>query len=64
MVQTGVVQIKAAALRAVKMWHKDLEHLQKNFPDLPALNELRHSLSHASWPKDAPFCKGARVEAW
>ena len=63
-VQTGAVQAKAAALRAVKMWRKDLEHLQKTFPALPPLNELWHCLSHASWPKDAPFRKGARVEAW
>ena len=60
-VQTGVEQAKAAALRAVTMWREDLENLRNTFPTLP--NDLRYELSYTSWPTDAPFVKGARVQA-
>lgn len=60
-IKLGVAQVRAAALKAVRQWGKDLEALPDAF-DLPALPDLLCRLQKPVWPADALFARGAIVE--
>lgn len=63
-VEHGVHQARLVAGKAMELWRQDRDQLRDSFPCLPALSELRRRLDETSWAVDAPFKRGARVEAW
>lgn len=63
-IDKGVLQLRNAARRAAAQWRTDLEALPTAFPRLPALSQLLERLSDPSWPADAAFKRGARVEVY
>eukprot|EP00747_Dinoflagellata_sp_TGD_P013972 gnl/TRDRNA2_/TRDRNA2_123061_c1_seq1.p1 gnl/TRDRNA2_/TRDRNA2_123061_c1~~gnl/TRDRNA2_/TRDRNA2_123061_c1_seq1.p1 ORF type:complete len:313 (+),score=54.74 gnl/TRDRNA2_/TRDRNA2_123061_c1_seq1:66-941(+) len=61
-VQRGLSQAQMATRRAAAQWRADLEALHLEVPSFPALPELLQCLREPSWPADALFRRGARVE--
>ena len=60
----GVNLARTLTCRAVRQWCEDLEALPQTCACCPPMSELLRRLREPSWPANAPFDLGAKVEVW
>ena len=63
-VESALTRANEAARRAARQFREDLASLCEASDELPPTPELLEQLRNPSWPKDAAFPRGAKVEVW
>ena len=63
-VESAFTRANDAARRAVKQFREDLMSLSEAYGQIPPTPELLMKLRNPSWPKNAAFPRGAKVEVW
>ena len=63
-VESALTRANEAARRAARQFREDLASLCEASDELPPPPELLEQLRNPSWPKDAAFPRGAKVEVW
>ena len=64
LIDRAVKLANGAALRATQQFREDLLSLSTSPAGLPPLSDLLQQLYNPSWPENARFAMGARVQTW